>query len=186
MEREQLKKVVECIIFISDKPVTLQRIQKVFPDLNKREIAECIQELISEWSTLDRGFKLNEVANGFQFRTSSDHSEHIMRFKQSRPFRLSRAALESLAIIAYNQPITRLEIDRIRGVDSSSVIGALLERRLVEIRGRKEVIGRPFLYGTSNEFLEVFGLKSLSDLPTLKELEEIESSIQQSFQRIDI
>jgi len=186
LERDQLRKVIECIIFVSDKPVTLQRVQKVFPDLNKREIADCIQELINEWNALDRGFKLSEVANGFQFRTSSDFSGHIIRFKESKPFRLSRAALESLAIIAYNQPITRLEIDRIRGVDSSSAVGVLLERRLVEIRGRKEVIGRPFLYGTTNEFLETFGLKSLRDLPTLKELEEIESSIQQSFQRIDI
>jgi len=186
LEKDQLKKVIECMIFVSDKPLTSQRIQKVFPDLNKREITDCIQELINEWSALDRGFKLSEVANGFQFRTSSDFSEYILRFKESRPFRLSRAGLESLAIIAYNQPITRLEVDRIRGVDSSSVIGVLLERRLVEIKGRKEVIGRPFLYGTTNEFLETFGLKSLRDLPTLKELEEIESSIQQSFQRIDI
>ena len=185
MEREYLKKAIECIIFVSEKPVSIQRLLKVLPEIKKDEITGCIEELISEWNALDRGFKLHEVANGYQFRTNSDFSEEIIRFKEIKPFRLSRAALEALAIIAYNQPITRLEIDQIRGVDSTGVIGVLLEKRLIEIGGRKEVIGRPFLYATTGEFLETFGLKSLRDLPSLKELEEIENSFEKPLQGLD-
>lgn len=185
MEREHLKKVIECIIFVSEKPVSIQRLLKALPQIKKDEITGCIEELITEWNALDRGFKLHEVANGYQFRTNSDFSEEIIRFKEIKPFRLSRAALEALAIIAYNQPITRLEIDQIRGVDSTGVIGVLLEKRLVEISGRKEVIGRPFLYATTSDFLETFGLKSLRDLPSLKELEEIENSFEKTLHGLD-
>ncbi len=185
MEKQYLKKVIECIIFVSEKPLPIQRLLKVLPEVKKTEVIECLEELISEWNSLDRGFTLHEVANGYQFRTNSEFSDEIVRFKEIKPFRLSRAALEALAIIAYNQPITRLEVDQIRGVDSTGVIGVLLEKRLIEISGRKEVIGRPFLYTTTGEFLETFGLKSLSDLPSLKELEEIEASFEKPLQGLD-
>ena len=186
MDRKSLKSVIECLIFISEKPVTLMMLQKVFPELKKSDIKDCLDEVLDEWNNLDRGFKLHEIANGYQFRTNSEFSEYLIKFKQSKPFKLSRAALEALAIIAYKQPITRIEVDQIRGVDSSGVVSLLLEKRLIEIKGRREVIGRPFLYATTNEFLETFGLKSIADLPTLKELEEIDSSIQQTLQGIEV
>ncbi|HEX3034391.1 MAG TPA: SMC-Scp complex subunit ScpB [Thermodesulfobacteriota bacterium] len=178
MERGYIKKAIECIILISEKPVSVKSLLQVFPDLHKEALNELLAELMDEWNGLDRGFRLYEVACGYQFRTSSQYSDFIIRFRQSKPFRLSRAALEVLAIIAYRQPITRIEIEQIRGVDSSGVINLLLEKRLITIRGRKEVPGRPFMYGTTQEFLETFGLKGLTDLPTLKELDEIEKSIQ--------
>ena len=109
---------------------------------------------------------------------SPGSSDHITNFqKRVKKFRLSRAALEVIAIIAYKQPVTRVEIESIRGVDSSGVINVLLERLIIEIKGRKEVIGKPFLYGTTSEFLEVFGLKSINDLPTLKEIDEISQNL---------
>ena len=184
MERSHVKKAIECIILISDKPVSVKALLQVFPDLSKETLNQYLTELLDEWNSLDRGFVLYELAGGFQFRTFSQYSEFVIRFKQSKPFRLSRAALEVLAIVAYRQPITRVEIDHIRGVDSSGVLNVLLDKRLIGIKGRKEVIGRPFLYGTTPEFLETFGLKLLSDLPTLKELDEIEKSIQQ-FEKIE-
>jgi len=173
MEKNNIKKAIETIIFISERPVSSKRLLQVFQDLKRDEIQKYLDELVNEWNALNRGFKLHEVANSYQFRTNPEHSEIIIRFKQSKPFRLSRAALEVLAITAYKQP-------EIRGVDSSGVIGLLLEKRLTEIKGRKEVIGRPFLYGTTEVFLETFGLKSLADLPTLKELVEIEKSLEES------
>ncbi len=180
IERNNVKKAIEGIIFISERPVSSKKLLQIFQELKKEEIQQYLDELISEWNELGRGFKLHEVAGGYQFRTSPEYSEIIIRFKQSKPFRLSRAALEVLAITAYRQPITRIEIDEIRGVDSSGVIALLLEKNLIGIKGRKEVIGRPFLYTTTEVFLETFGLKNLSDLPTLKELVEIEKSLEES------
>ena len=142
---------------------------------------KCLKELVEEWEALNRGFLLSEIAGGFQFRTDPRYSEDISNYnKKVRKFRLSRAALEVTAIIAYKQPVTKVEIEAIRGVDSSGVINVLMERRVIEIKGRKEVIGKPFLYGTTSEFLEVFGLKTLNDLPTLKELDEITQNLEPS------
>ena len=180
MERNYIKKAIECLILVSEKPISSKELTEVFSDLSKQELKQCLNELLNEWNELGRGFMLQEVGGGYQFRTLSDFGDIIIRFKQSKPFRLSRPALEVLAIIAYKQPITRIEIDQIRGVDSSGVIGLLLDKHLVEIQGRKEVIGRPFLYGTTEEFLQTFGLKTLKDLPTLKELEEIQKSMEES------
>jgi segregation and condensation protein B len=177
LERVFLKKAIESILFVSQKPVSIRDLHKVFSDVDLEEIAGCLEELIREWRDLDRGFSIYEVGGGYQFRTCPSYSDFIARFKEIKPFKLSRAALEVLAIVAYRQPITRLEIDYIRGVDSSGVIGVLLDKRLIEIKGRKEVVGRPFLYGTTQEFLEVFGLRSLEDLPTLKEIEEIDREL---------
>ena len=185
MDRNHIKKAIESIIFTSDKPVSLQKLRHVFSDLSGEEVQECVNELINEWNMLDRGFGIHEVAGGYQFRTSPQYSDFIIRFKQLKPFKLSRAALEVLAIVAYRQPITRIEIDQIRGVDSSGVVTMLLDKRLIQIKGRKDVIGRPFLYGTTDEFLETFGLNSLGDLPTLKELEEIEKALQPTLLGLD-
>src|SRR4029077_15122115 len=116
------------------------------------------------------GIRLVEVAGGFQFRTAPEHAEWVRRLFQQKPWRLTRATLETLAIIAYKQPITRAEIEMIRGVDVDSVLASLLSRKLVKILGRKDVIGRPLLYGTTRQFLEVFGLKGLSGLPAVSEV----------------
>lgn len=178
MEPTDIKKAIECIIFVSDQPVSVDKLQQVFTELEKGDIRKFLKELIQEWGALGRGIILEEVAGGYQFRTEPAFSEYITNFnKRVKKFRLSRAALEVLAIIAYKQPVTRVEVESIRGVDSSGVINALLERRILEIKGRKEVIGKPFLYGTTGEFLEVFGLKNLSDLPTLKEIDEISRNL---------
>lgn len=181
MDLTDLKKSIESIIFISDQPVSVDKLSLAFPNYERAQIRKCLKDLVEEWDGLDRGFLLSEVAGGFQFRTDPKHSEDISNYnKKIRKFRLSRPALEVTAIIAYKQPVTRVEIESIRGVDSSGVINALLERRVIEIKGRKEVIGKPFLYGTTSEFLEVFGLKSLNDLPTLKELDEITQNLEPS------
>lgn len=179
MDLTNLKKSIESIIFISDQPVSVDKLSLAFPDYERAQIRKCLKDLVEEWDGLDRGFLLSEVAGGFQFRTDPKYSEDISNYnKKIKKFRLSRAALEVTAIIAYKQPVTRVEIESIRGVDSSGVINVLLERRIIEIKGRKEVIGKPFLYGTTSDFLEVFGLKSLNDLPTLKELDEITQNLE--------
>lgn len=178
MEPTDIKKAIECIIFISDQPVSTDKLQQVFTELERADIKRYLKELAQDWSALGRGIVLEEVAGGYQFRTDPAYSEYVTNFnRRVKKFRLSRAALEVIAIIAYKQPVTRVEVESIRGVDSSGVINALLERRILEIKGRKEVIGKPFLYGTTAEFLEVFGLKTLSDLPTLKEIDEISKNL---------
>ncbi len=179
MNLSDIKKAIESIIFISDQPVSVDKLSLVFPDVERAQLRKCLKELVEEWEEFGRGFLLSEIAGGFQFRTDPKYSEDIATYnKKVKKFRLSRAALEVTAIIAYKQPVTRVEIESIRGVDSSGVINVLLERRVIEIKGRKEVIGKPFLYGTTSEFLEVFGLKSLNDLPTLKELDEITQNLE--------
>ncbi len=179
MKHFDLKKAIESIIFISRQPVTVDKLAQVFPNTEKTDIRNCLTELVKEWGDLGRGFHLARISDGYQFRTCAEQSEHISNFnKKVKRFRLSKAALEVIAIIAYKQPITRLEVESIRGVDSSGIINALLEKRIIEIKGRKEVIGKPFIYGTTKEFLEVFGLIGLGDLPTLKEIEDISKNLE--------
>ncbi|MEZ4485300.1 MAG: SMC-Scp complex subunit ScpB [Syntrophotaleaceae bacterium] len=132
-----------------------------------------LQELRAEYDRTERGFVLCSVDGGFQLRTRPEHAEWVRRFCKSRPFRFSRAALETLAIVAYRQPVTRAEIDYLRGVDSGGVLRTLLDKRLVRILGKKDVPGKPLIYGTSREFLELFGLQGLADLPTLKEFNDL-------------
>ena len=181
MDLSDIKKAIESIIFISDQPVSVDKLSLAFPNVERAQLRKCLKELVEEWEALNRGFLLSEIAGGFQFRTDPRYSEDISNYnKKIKKFRLSRAALEVTAIIAYKQPVTKVEIEAIRGVDSSGVINVLMERRVIEIKGRKEVIGKPFLYGTTAEFLEVFGLKTLNDLPTLKELDEITQNLEPS------
>jgi segregation and condensation protein B len=181
VDLSDIKKAIESIIFISDQPVSVDKLSLAFPNVERAQLRKCLKELVEEWDALNRGFLLSEIAGGFQFRTDPRYSEDISNYnKKVRKFRLSRAALEVTAIIAYKQPVTKVEIEAIRGVDSSGVINVLMERRVIEIKGRKEVIGKPFLYGTTAEFLEVFGLKTLNDLPTLKELDEITQNLEPS------
>jgi segregation and condensation protein B len=123
------------------------------------------------------GFYLNQVAGGYQIRTRSEYTQWIKRLLQPRPLRLSKAALETLAIIAYKQPVIRSDVEHIRGVDCGGVLRVLLERKFIRVLGRKEIPGRPLIYATTKRFLEVFDLKNLKDLPTPKEIEEFGSAL---------
>ena len=173
MEREDVKSVVESLLFVADGPLTLQRLQEVIDGTSKEEIRSVVAELQEELENNRRGLRLVEVAGGYQMRTAKVNADWVKKFLGGRPARMGRATLETLAIIAYRQPITKAEIEAIRGVDVDGVIGTLLERDLIRAVARRDVPGRPFLYGTTQQFLELFNLKDLTHLPTLKEMEEI-------------
>jgi segregation and condensation protein B len=173
MEREYLKSIIESLLFVAEGPVTLQRFAEVVEGVDKEEIRSVLDELRGELDTHRRGVRLVEVAGGFQLRTAKINADWVKKFLGGRPARMGRATLETLAIIAYRQPITKAEIEAIRGVDVDGVVNTLLERGLIRTVARKDVPGRPFLYGTTTEFLQLFNLKDLSHLPTLKEMEEV-------------
>ncbi len=178
MEKKLIKKTVEAVVFTSQSPVSPGEVKNNLPELAGEDIGAIFRELANEWNELDRGFELVKVAGGYQFRTKKEHAGEIIKFnKKIKKLRLSKAALEVLAISAYQQPLTKADVEEIRGVDSSAVVNLLMERRLLEICGRKDVPGRPFLYKTTGEFFETFGIERLSDLPTLKEIEEIERDL---------
>ncbi len=168
----RVKAILEALIFVSESPLSLERMAGVLPDCPRKALRESLAELVREYEEKrDGALEIVQVAGGYQVRTRPEFGPWIGKLRQQRFTRLSRAALETLAIIAYRQPVTRAEIESIRGVDAGGVLGTLLERRLLRILGRKEVPGRPILYGTTQEFLELFGLKSLKELPTLREIE---------------
>ncbi len=168
-----LKKILEALLFTMAEPVPIKILVKAFePPLSRREIEEALLELKKDYLLENRAFELVEVANGYQFRSKPDYAPWIKRLVSLRAPRLSRSAMETLSIIAYKQPITRVEIEQIRGVDSSSVLKTLLDRRMIRILGHKDAPGHPLVYGTSKQFLEVFGLKSLSHLPPIEDIEE--------------
>jgi segregation and condensation protein B len=173
MEREALKSVIESLLFVADGPLTIQRLGEVLDGVDKNTIHAALEELRGDLETSRRGVRVAEVAGGYQMRTTKVNADWVKKFLGGRPARMGRATLETLAIIAYRQPITKAEIEVIRGVDVDGVIGTLLERNLIRAVARKDVPGRPFLYGTTPEFLALFNLKDLSQLPTLKEMEEI-------------
>jgi segregation and condensation protein B len=173
MEREDVKSILESLLLVADGPQSLQRFSEVLDGTNKDIIESTLRELQSEFETQNRGIRLVEVAGGYQLRTPKANADWVKRFLGGRPARMGKATLETLAIIAYRQPITRAEIEAIRGVDVDGVIATLLERNLIRAVARKDVPGRPFLYGTTAEFLQLFNLQDLSQLPTLKEMEEI-------------
>jgi segregation and condensation protein B len=173
MEREDVKSIIESLLFVADGPQTLQRFVEVFDGVDKETIQAVLQELQGEYDAQRRGVRLVEVAGGFQLRTAKNNADWVKKFLGGRPARMGKATLETLAIVAYRQPITRAEIEAIRGVDVDGVIATLLERSLIRAVARKDVPGRPFLYGTTPEFLQLFNLKDLTHLPTLKEMDEI-------------
>ena len=179
-DRSSLENIIECLIFVSKHPLTIQEISGFLKDVEKKEITAALDELQKRWEETGRSFVLSDVAGGYQFRTRPEYSQYIVEFnKEIKKFRLSKAALEVLAIMAYKQPITKIEVEKIRGVDCSSSVSVLLERRFIEISGRKEVPGKPFLYRTTDLFLETFGLKNLKDLPTVKEIEKIKEDFKE-------
>jgi len=164
--------LAEALIFAADGPIKAERMAEAL-EVPLADIREAIEALEVDYAERPRGFFLQEVAGGYQLRTRPEYAEYLRKLGRSRPFRFSRPALESLAIIAYRQPVTRSEIEYLRGVDSGSVLKTLLEKRLVRILGKKDVPGKPMIYGTTREFLELFGLPDLSSLPTLSEFSEL-------------
>ena len=173
LEREDVKSILESLLFVADSPLTVQRLSEVIDGAGKDDIRSVLEELDNELQDTRRGIRLVEVAGGYQLRTAKANADWVKKFLGGRPARMGRATLETLAIVAYRQPITKAEIEAIRGVDVDGVITTLLERNLVRAVARKDVPGRPFLYGTTPEFLELFNLKDLAQLPTLKEMEEM-------------
>ncbi len=170
---KSLKLIVEALLFASDKPLNAKDIQGILPDSDINSIKSALRTLKYEYEAMGRSFQLLEVAGGYQFRSRAIYGPYILRMYQKSPARLSKAALETLAIIAYRQPIIRQEIEKIRGVDSGGIIRSLLEKDLIRIMGRKKVPGRPILYGTTKRFLEVFNLRHIDDLPRLKEIKSL-------------
>ena len=166
----EIKPILESIIFVSDTPVQLETLVEILPESSKEAILEGIHRIQKEYEEDFRGLELVEVAGGYQFRTKPRWAAWIQRLKKAKAVRLSRSALETLAMVAYRQPIIRPEIEAIRGVDSGWVLRTLLEKGLIKVMGRKDIPGRPIVYGTTQAFLELFSLNTLSDLPTLREI----------------
>lgn len=179
IELDELTGIVEALLFASHEPVSIQRLVAVIGDVTKAEVVEALKRLEARLDGNGRGICLVEVAGGFRLVTKPAYASWVRRLDKSKAStKLSRSALESLAIIAYKQPIVKAEIEEIRGVETSGVVRTLLERKLVRIVGRKEVPGRPIMYGTTKYFLEHFGLKDLSELPPLREFKELGESEQ--------
>ncbi len=168
----ELTPLVEALIFAADGPIKAERMAEAL-EIDQTEIMSAIEALEEDYAEQPRGFFLQEVAGGYQLRTRPEYADYLRKLGHSRPFKFSRPALETLAIIAYRQPVTRAEIEYLRGVDSGSVLKTLLEKHLVRILGKKDVPGKPMIYGTTREFLELFGLPDLSSLPTLREFSEL-------------
>ncbi len=170
---ENIKAVIEALIFASDTPLALEKICIILSGLEKQEIKEALEKLILEYNERQAGIYLQEVAGGFQFRTRPELSPWIKKLKSTKPHLLSPQAMETLAIVAYKQPIVKSEIESVRGVDVGGPLKSLLDKKLIRIVGRKDVPGKPIIYGTTKKFLEVFNLKNLMDLPNLRELKEL-------------
>jgi segregation and condensation protein B len=170
---ENLRNIIESLLFVSDEPLTVDKLKTVLETVDAKEIRASLNALADQYEARGGGFRLCEVADAWQLRSRSQYNEYIKRLLQPPPQRLSRAALETLAIVAYNQPIIRADIEHIRGVDSGGMLRQLLERKLIRVLGRKEIPGRPLIYATSKLFLELFELKNLKDLPTPKEIAEM-------------
>jgi segregation and condensation protein B len=168
---ERLLSIVESLLFATDRPLSPAQIKALVGERDTQVIAEALQQLREHYTA--RGVHVVEVAGGWQMRTASENAAWVQKLLGGRPVRLTRAQLETLSIIAYRQPITRPEIDEIRGVDCGATLKLLLDRNLIRILGKKEEPGRPLLYGTTKEFLEFFNLNDLRDLPTLREFHEL-------------
>ncbi len=173
MTSATLKSVVESLLFVSDVPLTLDRLCSILEEYDREEIRSAVDELKSEYNRPARGIFLEAVAGGYQFRSRPENADYLRRLTRRRSVKFSQSSLETLAIIAYRQPITRAEIEYLRGVDSGGVLKTLLEKKLIRILGKKDIPGKPLIYGTTREFLEVFSLKDLASLPTLKDIQEL-------------
>jgi segregation and condensation protein B len=174
LDIQAVKAAVEAVLFASEKPLTLAQVTGALEGVERKVVHQVLDELRAEYDEQGRGFRVAEIAEGWQLLTRSQHAAVIRRLHRMKSAnRLTRPSLETLAIIGYKQPLTKAEIEAIRGVNSDGVMHSLLERRLVRTVGRKDVAGRPLLYGTTREFLQAFGLKDLGELPKLTELKEL-------------
>ena len=168
--RPRLDGIVESLLFAAGAPLALRRLVDVLEGPTAKDVKAAIERLMGEYNRPERGIHLLAVAGGYQFRSAPANAEWVRSLLRERPARLGRASLETLSVIAYKQPATRAEVEAVRGVDADSAIASLLAKRLIKIAGRKEAVGRPLMYTTTPEFLEVFGLNDLSELPILKEI----------------
>jgi len=175
LERTEIKLILESLLFSTETPMRLEKLNEIFPDTQLKDLREIMSELKEEYDAFNRSFSIREVANGFQFYTKTEYSPWIKKFKKIRPARLSPATLETIAIIAYKQPITRAEIEDVRGVDAGGILRALLEKNLIKIIGKKDVPGKPLIYSTTPNFLTMFGLKALKDLPALEDISQVDA-----------
>jgi segregation and condensation protein B len=168
-----LKSIVESLLFISDVPLTIDRLCAILEEYEKGDVRSALDLLGEEYSREGRGICLAEVAGGYQLRSCPENADFIRRLVRGKTYKFSRSALETLAMIAYRQPITRTEVEYLRGVDSGAVLKTLLEKKMVRILGKKDIPGKPLIYGTTREFLELFSLPDLASLPTLKDVHEL-------------
>ncbi len=172
--REELKSVIESLLFVADEPLPFKQLHKVLGDVSEDDMQSTLDELAADYEARNSGLEIREIAGGWRISTRPQNHEFVRKYLKSRPSaRLSLPALETLAVIAYKQPITIPEILEIRGVSSSSSIKTLLEKRLIVTKGRKETVGRPMMYGTSKEFMIQFGLKDLTELPSIEDFEDL-------------
>jgi len=170
---DDLKNIIESLLFVAEEPLSIEQINQVLSLPDTKMIRQTLNELIAEYEERRGAFSLHEVAGGYQFRSRPDYVPWIKRLLQPKPSRLSKAALETLANIAYKQPMIRSDVEHLRGVDCGGVLRMLLERKLIRVLGRKEIPGRPLIYATTKQFLQVFDLKNLKDLPSPKEIEAL-------------
>ncbi len=176
MSEIEKRSIAEALILASPEPIPPARLAQLIPHCTLAKARVLVEELNAEYLAQQRAFEICEIAGGYQMRTHSEFASHLRQLRNVRPLRLSSAALETLAIVAYRQPMTRAEVENVRGVDAGPVMRNLLERKLIKLAGHREVPGRPMLYATTKRFLEIFGLSQLEDLPTLRELEELVST----------
>jgi segregation and condensation protein B len=180
MEENNLKSAVEALIFASDKPVTIEQMKKVLDIPDAPAVRKIIEELKAEYESGNRGVRIIEIAGGFQMIASTNFAPFLKKLYKSRfTEKLSKPALESLAIIAYKQPLTKAEIESLRNVNVDGVMKSLLEKEMIRICGRKKIPGRPFVFGTTRQFLEHFGLKSLEDLPKMDDFTAMAKEIEE-------
>jgi len=169
----ELKSITEALVFVADEPINVKTIAEVI-DVDREAVERVLAELVEEYDARASGLQLREIAGGWQIATRPEHHENVRAYLKSKPSaKLSLASLETLAVIAYKQPVTVPEILEIRGVQSPSAIKTLLDKRLIVAKGRKETVGRPMMYGTSKEFLIQFGLKDLSELPSVEDFQDL-------------
>ncbi len=177
MDLQEVRGAIEALLFVSHEPVTCERLISVLDHVPKSVVKAALQDLQQECAKAGRGLQIQEVAGGFVMVTRPEVSVFVKRFSKTKSStKLSRSALEALAIIGYKQPITRAEIEKIRGVETSGVLRTLLDQKLIKIVGRQDIPGRPMLYGTNKHFLQRFGLRDLRDLPPLKEFKDLGNS----------
>jgi segregation and condensation protein B len=173
MELSEAKKIIEALLFTSEKPITIEQMKEVLEEVDAKDIKTALAELQKEYETLGRSFKVYELAGGYQMVTMPEFADYLKKFYRVKSKdKLTKPALETLAIVAYRQPITKADIEDIRGVNVDGVVKTLADRQLIRITGRKDAPGRPILYGTTKEFLDRFGLSTLNELPKLGEFTE--------------